>query len=40
MEQFGDAKKEWFSTFSELPRGIPNHDSFNRVFAALDSGEC
>ena len=36
MEQFGYAKEEWFSTFLELPHGIPSHDTFNRVFAALD----
>ena len=36
MEVFGDAKEEWFRTFLELPHGIPSHDTFNRVFAALD----
>jgi predicted transposase YbfD/YdcC len=33
---FGSAKKDWFATFLELPNGIPSHDTFNRVFAALD----
>ncbi len=36
MQQFGEAKEEWFSSFLELPHGIPSHDTFNRVFAALD----
>jgi len=36
MEDFGLAKESWFRTFLELPNGIPSHDTFNRVFAALD----
>jgi len=35
MEDFGHAKKEWFKTFLTLRSGIPTHDTFNRVFAAL-----
>jgi predicted transposase YbfD/YdcC len=33
---FGSAKKDWFARFLALPNGIPSHDTFNRVFAALD----
>jgi len=33
---FGEAKAAWFATFLALPNGIPSHDTFNRVFAALD----
>lgn len=33
---FGKLKKEWLSTFLELPNGIPSHDTFNRFFAALN----
>lgn len=36
MEDFGRAKEDWFKTFLKLPNGIPSHDTFNRVFAALD----
>lgn len=36
MEQFGEAKAEWFKTFLKLPNGIPSHDTFNRLFGALD----
>jgi predicted transposase YbfD/YdcC len=36
MEDFGQAKRDWFKTFLKLRNGIPSHDTFNRVFAALD----
>jgi predicted transposase YbfD/YdcC len=36
MEDFAKAKEEWFRTFLLLPNGIPSHDTFNRVFQALD----
>ena len=36
MEDFGQAKQDWFQTFLTLRNGIPSHDTFNRVFAALD----
>ncbi len=36
MEDFGKAKQDWFKTFLGLRNGIPSHDTFNRVFAALD----
>lgn len=35
MEDFGKAKRDWFQTFLKLRGGIPSHDTFNRVFAAL-----
>ena len=36
MEDFGLAKQDWFKTFLTLRNGIPSHDTFNRVFAALE----
>lgn len=36
IEEFGNAKLDWFRTFLELPNGIPSHDTFGRVFALLD----
>jgi predicted transposase YbfD/YdcC len=39
IQEFGEAKLEWFKTFLELPNGIPSHDTFGRVFARLDPGQ-
>ena len=36
VAEFGEAKEPWLETFLELPHGIPSHDTFNRVFAALE----
>lgn len=36
MELFGRTKHAWLKTFLELPNDIPSHDTFNRVFSAID----
>ena len=36
IERFGRAKLSWFKRFLDLENGIPSHDTFGRVFAALD----
>lgn len=36
IERFGNARRDWLKTFLALPHGIPSHDTFNRVLAALD----
>jgi predicted transposase YbfD/YdcC len=36
IAEFGREKLAWLQTFLTLPGGIPSHDTFNRVFAALD----
>ena len=38
MALFGKTRYGWLKTFLELPHGIPSHDTFNRVFSALDPG--
>jgi hypothetical protein len=36
---FGHQKYVWLKIFRELPNGIPSHDTFGHVFAALDPTE-
>ena len=37
VQSFGSAKYKWLAGFLELPKGIPSHDTFRRVFSALDA---
>jgi predicted transposase YbfD/YdcC len=36
IAEFGRSKAQWLGSFLALPNGIPAHDTFNRVFQALD----
>lgn len=36
VEEFANTQPAWFKTFLALPAGVPSHDTFGRVFAALD----
>jgi predicted transposase YbfD/YdcC len=39
IELFGKTKLKWLKTFLKLPNGIPSHDTFGRVFAAINPEE-
>lgn len=39
IAKFARLKKDWFATFLDLGKGIPSHDRFNAVFAALRPAE-
>jgi predicted transposase YbfD/YdcC len=39
IEDFAVTHKEWFSTFLDLPHGIPSHDTIGRLFAAMEPDE-
>jgi predicted transposase YbfD/YdcC len=36
MEEFGAVRLDWLKTFLRLRNGAPTHDTYNRVFQALD----
>jgi predicted transposase YbfD/YdcC len=37
MEEFGKDREEWLRGFLELPNGIPDRETFRRVYERLDS---
>jgi predicted transposase YbfD/YdcC len=39
IELFGETRREWLKTFLQLPGGIPSHDTFRRVFGALERNQ-
>jgi predicted transposase YbfD/YdcC len=39
MEEMGRDREEWFRQFLELPHGIPDEDTFRRIFERLNPGE-
>jgi hypothetical protein len=39
MEDFGNGKEKWLRKYLELPKGIPSHDTFDRVLSAINPAE-
>ena len=39
MEDYAKANFDWFKSFLDLANGIPSHDTFGNVFAALEPNE-
>jgi predicted transposase YbfD/YdcC len=36
VAEFCEVRADWFASMLNLPRGVPSHDTFDRVFARLD----
>lgn len=36
IEMYGKSKESWLRNHLQLPNGIPSHDTFNRVYSAID----
>jgi predicted transposase YbfD/YdcC len=39
IAEYGEKKKKWLAQFLDLSAGIPSHDRFNAIFAALNPAE-
>ena len=39
ITDFAHARKPWFARFLDLSKGIPSHDRFNAIFAAIKPAE-
>ena len=39
IAKFGSTKREWLARFLDLTNGIPSHDRFNAIFAAITPAE-
>ena len=37
IEEWAKEKLDWFQQYLTLAHGIPSHDTFGRVFAAIDA---
>lgn len=40
MATFGRSRRAWLASFVDVAGGIASHDTFGRVFAALDPEQC
>ena len=36
LEEFGQVRLPWLKTFLRMRNGVPTHDTYHRVFQALD----
>jgi len=39
IAEYAEKKQSWLKSFLKLPKGIPSHDTFNRVVCMIDAGE-
>jgi predicted transposase YbfD/YdcC len=39
IAEYGEKKRKWLAQFLDLSEGIPSHDRFNAIFAALNPAE-
>ena len=39
IDEFGRLKRKWLAKFLDLTNGIPSHDRFNQVLAAIRPAE-
>jgi predicted transposase YbfD/YdcC len=39
IARFGETKRGWLAQFLDLRNGVPSHDRFNAIFAAIKPGE-
>lgn len=39
IEEYGQSKEKWLSSFLALPNGIPSHDTFNRVISSINPSQ-
>ena len=39
IAKYGRTKREWFARFLDMSSGVPSHDRFNAIFAALKPAE-
>ena len=40
IDEFAEAREDWFKIFLKLPNSIPSHDTFDHVFSLIDLLRC